>query len=104
MASMAHISVLVLDLTFGEVYDEPQRAQPGLRPEPRICLTMKSMKDMKKAVAEFRTSCMTMLAEVTGQPIRLVHLPVWPKAKSLHVLHALHGELSVCNLHQPLNW
>ena len=35
MACMAHISVLIVDLTFGEVYDAPQRAQPGLRPEPR---------------------------------------------------------------------
>ncbi len=32
---------------------------------------MKSMKDMKKAIAEFRASYTTMLAEVTVQPIRL---------------------------------
>ena len=30
---MAHMSMLVVDLTFGEVYDEPQRAPPGLRAE-----------------------------------------------------------------------
>ena len=38
MACMAHMSVLVVDLTFGEVYDAPQRAprsQPGLRPKPK---------------------------------------------------------------------
>ncbi len=35
MACMAHISVLIVDLTFGEVYDAPQRAQAGLRPEPK---------------------------------------------------------------------
>ena len=33
-----------------------QGTQPGLRPEPRIRLNMKSMKDMKKAIAEFRAS------------------------------------------------
>ena len=33
MACMAHISALIVDLTSGEVYDAPQRAQPGLRPE-----------------------------------------------------------------------
>ncbi len=56
---------------------------------------MKSMKDMKKAVAEFRTPYIALLAEVTVQPSRLAHFPVWPKAKPLHVLHALHGESSV---------
>jgi len=101
------MSVLVVDLTFGEVYDAPLRAptsQAGLRPEPRKSFTMKSMKDMKKAVAGFGTSYIPMLAEVTVQPFRLAPLPVWPKAKSLHVLHALHGELSVFCLHEPLNW
>ena len=53
---------------------------------------MKSMKDMKRAVAEFRASYITILAEVTVQPFRLAHILVWPKAKSLHVLH---GEFSV---------
>ena len=36
---------------------------------------MKSLKDMKKAVAEFRTSYITMLTEVTVQPIRLASSP-----------------------------
>ena len=58
------------------------------------------MKGMKKAVAEFRSSYITMLAEVTVESLRLARLPVWPKAKSLHVLH---GELSVSYLHEPLN-
>ena len=37
MACNARLSALVVDLTFGEVYDAPQsapRSQPGLRPEP----------------------------------------------------------------------
>ena len=50
---------------------------------------------MKKAVAQFRTSYIAMLAAVTVLPICLAQLPVWPKVKSLHVLHALHGEFSV---------
>ena len=87
--------VVVLDLTYGEICDIPQRAQPDLRPEPGMYLTMKSMKDMKKAVAEIGASYITMSAEVTVQPFRIAHLFVWPKAKSLHVLHALHGEYSV---------
>ena len=101
MACMAHRNVLVVDLTLGEVYDAPLRtptSQAGLRPEPRKSFTMKSMKDMKKAVAGFRTSTIPMLAEVTVQPFRLAPLPVWPKAKSLH------GESSVFCLHEPLNW
>ena len=32
---------------------------------------MKSMKDMKKAIADFRASYITVLAEVTVQPILL---------------------------------
>ena len=36
---------------------------------------MKSMRDMKKAIAVFRTSSITMLAEVTVQPIRLASSP-----------------------------
>ena len=38
MSCMAHINGLIVDLTFGEVYDAPQRtprSQPGLRPEPK---------------------------------------------------------------------
>ncbi len=49
---------------------------------------------MKKAVAEFGASYIALLAEVTVLPSRLAHFPLWPKAKSLHVLHALHGELA----------
>ena len=36
---------------------------------------MKNMKDMKKAIAEFRASCTTLLAEDTVQPIRLATSP-----------------------------
>ena len=75
MARVGHASVLILDLTFGEVYVAPQRALPGLRPEPGKCLTMKSMKDMKKAIADFRASYTPVLAEVTVQPIRLATSP-----------------------------
>ena len=48
MTRMAHISVLVVDLTFGEVYDAPQRAaraQPGLRPEPNTCSSRRDPRD-----------------------------------------------------------
>ena len=62
------------------------------------------MKDMKK-VAEFGTSYLSVFAGVAARPLRLAHLPGWPKAKSLHVLHALHGEYSFfLYLHEPLNW
>ena len=44
------------------------------------------MKDMKKAVAEFRTSYGIMVANVTVGPFRLSHLPLWPKAKSLNFM------------------
>ena len=99
MASMAHISVLVLDLTFGEVYDEPQRAQPGLRPEPRICLTMKSMKDMKKAVAEFRSSYTTMLAEVTVEPLRRPASP-FGRRPNLFMLFMVSCLFFICTNHR----
>ena len=83
-----HQHKFILDLTVGEVYD-PHQTTPSytdrLWPEPRVCLTMKSMKKMKKAVAEFRSSFVYMLADVALQPFRLAHLSVWPKAKSLHV-------------------
>ncbi len=51
MACMAHISVLIVDLTFGEVYDAPQRAQssqPGLRPEPTKVLTTEKTESTEK--------------------------------------------------------
>ena len=38
MACMAYRSVMVVNLTFGEVYDTPLRApksRPGFRPEPK---------------------------------------------------------------------
>ena len=62
------------------------------------------MKDMKKAVAIFRPLHIAMFAEVTLQPFRLSCLPVWPKAKSLHVLHALHGIFPFLYLLEPLPW
>jgi len=52
------------------------------------------MKDMKKAVAEFRTSCIALLAEVAVQPSRLADFPVRPKAKSLHVIRDLRFVIS----------
>ena len=58
-----------------------QKAQPGRRPEKRICLTMKSTKDMKKAIAEFRASGATILAEVHVQPIRLATFPFGRRPK-----------------------
>ena len=39
------------------------------------------MKDMKKAIAEFRASYTTMLAEVTVQPIRLASSPFGRRPK-----------------------
>ena len=68
MAWMALMSLLSVGLTIGKVYDAQQRtANPelGLRLEPGVCSTMESMKDMKKAMAVFRISYITMLAEVT---------------------------------------
>ena len=63
---------------------------------------MKSMKDMKKAVAIFRGLHITVLDEVGLQPLHFAHLPVWPKAKPLHVLPALHGIFSFLYLLEPL--
>ena len=54
----------------------------------RMIVTMKStMKAMKKAVVDFRISCMSVLTDVAVQPFRHAQLFVWPKAKSLHELH-----------------
>ena len=50
---------------------------------------------MKKAVAESRTSYIAMLAEVTVLPFCLAQLTVWPKVKSLHVLHVTTNQLAV---------
>ena len=48
MACMAHGSVLVVDLTFGEAYDAPQRAQPSQRPEPRKIWTTENTEGTEK--------------------------------------------------------
>ena len=45
--------------------------RPALGRNQRIYLTMKSTKDMKKAVAGFRTSYIIVLAEVYVQPVGL---------------------------------
>ena len=63
-----------------------------------------SMKDMKKAVAKVRTLYIAMLAKVAVRPFRLSCLPVWPEAKSLHVLHALHGIFPFLYFLEPLPW
>ena len=42
---------------------------------------MKSMKDMKKAIAEFAASHTSMLAEVTIRPIRLATSPFGRRPK-----------------------
>ena len=54
----ANKRVLVVDLTFCEVYDAPQRtprSQPGLRPEPKKDLPQRKLraqrKEKRKAVA-----------------------------------------------------
>jgi len=77
--------MVVLVLTYGEMYCTPQRVQPGLRPEQKWDLTMKSMKGHEEAVAEFRSIYIRVLVETTIQPFQLALLSVWPKAKSLHV-------------------
>ena len=59
---------------------------------------------MKKAVAKVRTLYIAMLAKVAVRPFRLSCLPVWPEAKSLHVLHALHGIFPFLYLLEPLPW
>ena len=51
MACMARMSLLVVDLTFGEVYHVPQRAlrsQPGLRPAPKKDLNHRGSQRKKK--------------------------------------------------------
>ena len=52
---MAHISALIVDLTFGEEYDAPQRAQssqPGLRPEPTNVFTTEKTESTEKRKEE----------------------------------------------------
>ena len=68
-----------------------------------MCLTMKGMKDMKKAVAEFRASYIITLPEVAVQPFRLAHLLVWPKAKSLHVSSGSSWLSFFFGLYEPLH-
>ena len=82
----------------------PQRAQPGLRPEPRICLTMKSMKDMKKAVAEFRTSYIALLDEVTVLPLVSLTSPFGRRPNLFMFFMLFMVNLLVLFFHEPLDW
>ena len=60
-----------------------------------VVLTMKNMKEHEEAVAEFQSSVYSIVRKAIIPPFHLAYLTVWPKAKFLHDLHALHGNFCV---------
>ena len=60
---------------------------------------MKSMKDMKKAIAEFTVSYTTMLAEVTVQPFRLAPPSPFGRRPNLFMFFMVNYLFFVCTDH-----
>ena len=62
---------------------------------------MKSMKDMKKAIAEFRASYTITLAEINVQPIRLATSPFGrrPKLFMVFKLFMVNDLFFICTNH-----